>query len=679
MGLFLDGVGPVSVTDARLLARIPAGWSYAAAATVPIVFLTAYLGLVDLAGLRTGQSVLVHAGTGGVGMAAVQLAAHLGAEVYATASPPKQGVLRGMGVAPERIASSRTAEFAEQFPQVDVVLNSLAGELADASLGLVSPGGRFLELGKTDIRDPREVAAAYPGVEYQAYDLADPGPDRLQEIFAALGELFAAGALRPLPVTAFDIRHAPDALRQLSLARHIGKVVLTFPAPLDPEGTVLITGGTGTLGGLTARHLVARHGARHLLLASRSGPAAAGADQLRAELAELGARVDIAACDTADPEALRVMLEQVPAEHPLTAVVHTAAVLADATVAAMTPEQLDDVLRAKAEAAWHLHELTKDRDLAVFAMFSSIAGALGAAGQANYAAANAFLDALAARRSAEGLAATSLAWGYWEQASGLTGHLDEADRQRLRRQGIAPLPTEHGLALLDEALASPHSCPAPVQLDLTALRESDATPPLVLRDLVQARNRRRAANPSSSAGNGAAGSGLADRLAGLTEPQRHEHVRDRVLDNLAAVLGHADASVLDPSHPFKELGIDSLTAVELRNRLSGAFGLRLASTIAFDHPTPDALTRHVLTQLAPPDVESIAPARTILTELDKLEAALSALAADDAEVPTVAAKLNALLRRLTGQRGTEVSLGIESATDEELFAALDDELDTPNN
>ena len=251
MGVVPGGFGPVAVADHRMLAPVPAGWSFAAAASVPVAFATAWYALADLAALAGGESVLVHAGTGGVGMAAIQVARHLGARVFATAGPAKQHVLARLGVPAGQAGSSRDTGFAARFAAatggrgVDVVLNSLAGDLTDAGLGLVAAGGRFVEMGKTDIRPAAWVAGRYPGVAYRAFDLMDAGPDRIGEILAGLAALFASGALDPLPVTCWDVRQAGEAFRYMAAARHVGKIVLTVPRPLDAAGTVVITGGRG--------------------------------------------------------------------------------------------------------------------------------------------------------------------------------------------------------------------------------------------------------------------------------------------------------------------------------------------------------------------------------------------------------------------------------------------------
>ncbi|MER6397384.1 type I polyketide synthase [Kitasatospora sp. NPDC001603] len=367
-------------------------------------------------------------------------------------------------------------------------------------------------------------------------------------------------------------------------------------AGLDPAGTVLVTGGTGTLGALVARHLVTAHAARHLLLVSRRGPAAEGAQALREELAALGATVTVAACDTADRAQLAALLAAVPAEHPLTAVVHTAGVLDDGVVTALTPDRVDTVLRPKLDAALHLHELTRGLDLAAFVLFSSAAGVLGNPGQGNYAAANACLDALAELRRGLGLPGVSLAWGYWSQASGMTRHLGTADLRRTRRLGMAGLSDAEGMALLDAALRAGAGTPAALvaaRFDLPALRAAARSGPVapLLRGLAPAGRRtvRAAAGPDTGS--------LRDRLARLGEAERTEQLVALVRRHAAEVLGHAAPDAVRADRAFKEAGFDSLTAVELRNRLASASGLTLSSTIVFDYPKPVALAEHLRARL----------------------------------------------------------------------------------
>ncbi|GGP44551.1 hypothetical protein GCM10010214_16800 [Streptomyces abikoensis] len=618
MGMVPGGFGTLAVVDERFLARVPEEWTAAEAASVPLVFLTALYALKDLAGLRAGQSVLVHAGAGGVGMAAIQLARHLGAEVFATASEGKWDTLRELGVPDDHIASSRTTDFEQRFLAttggrgVDVVLNALAGEFVDASLRLVAPGGHFLEMGKTDIRDPRSVTGIDGAeVAYRAFDLAEAGPDRIREMLAELLGLFADGALRPLPVATWDVRRAREAFRHMSQARHIGKIVLTMPRAWNPDGTVLITGGTGGLGGELARHLVAERGVKHLLLVSRSGPEAPGAAELRDELTAAGAHVTVAACDVADRDALAAVLAAVPAERPLTAVIHTAGVLDDGVVAWLTPERLASVMTPKVDAAWHLHELTKDLDLAAFVLFSSIAGVTGAAGQGNYAAGNVFLDTLARHRTALGLAAQSLSWGAWTQSTGMTGTLSEADMQRIASSGVPPLTVEQGLALFDAAGICDAAHLVAIGAVSGPVRVAGPVPP-VLRGLVKT-TRRAAATTAAGAGTAAV---LTRRLGELREDERLRFVVDLVRAEAAAVLGHASAKAVDDRREFHDLGFDSLTAVELRNRLSTATGLRLSATLVFDYPTPTALGEHLLALLLDEQDTADVPARTGATALD---------------------------------------------------------------
>ncbi len=592
MGMFAGAFGPIVIADRRMMSPIPAGWSFAEAATVPVVYLTAYYALVDLAGLGAGESVLIHTAAGGVGIAAVQLARHLGAEVYGTASPGKWDTLRAWGLDDARIASSRTLDFESAFMEatdgrgVDVVLDSLSQEFVDASLRLLPRGGRFVEMGKTDIRDAAQVAADHPGVRYQAFDVMEAGPARIQEMFGVLGALFENGVLRPLPLVTWDVRRAPEAFRYLSQGRNVGKVVLSIPQTLASEGTVLVSGASGALGGLVARHLVAERGVRSLLLVSRRGVQAPGMGELVAELEALGAAVRVAACDVADRDALSEVIGSV--ESPLVGVVHTAGVVDDGVVSSLTSERVDSVMRPKVDAAWNLHELTAELDLSMFVLFSSVSGVLGSAGQGNYAAANTFLDALAVFRRGLGLPAVSLAWGLWERTSVMTAGLDAADRERLARGGVLALSDEVGLALFDAAEAAGEALLLPVRLDIKRLRNGPV--PALLQGLAGAPGRR-------IAGNARQGEGLAARLAALPVAEASAEVVALVRRNVAVVLGHSDAGNVDVDRSFREAGVDSLIALELRNRLMGETELRLPATLVFDYPSPAAVADFLRSEL----------------------------------------------------------------------------------
>nr|WP_210589268.1 type I polyketide synthase [Streptomyces sp. GESEQ-35] len=440
----------------------------------------------------------------------------------------------------------------------------------------------------------------------------------------------------------------------------------------NPDGTVLVTGGTGGLGAAVARHLVTTHGVRHLLLTGRRGPDAPGADRLRTELEGLGAEVTIAACDAADRDTVAALLDL----HRINAVIHTAGVLDDGLLTAQDPARLDAVLRPKADAVHVLHELTRELDLDAFVLFSSAAGLLGSAGQATYAAANAHLDAFASWRRAQGLPAVSLAWGPWA-GDGMAGALTGADAARLHRSGLVALPPQEALALFDAACARPEPVLLPLRFDPAAARDADRELPPLLRRPTQPHNRRPAA-PAAPDRPGPAHATLADRVAGLPRAERSALLLDLVRTEVASVLGHPDPAEIPPDGSFKEQGFDSLTAVELRNRLTAATGLRLTATLVFDHPTPQILADHLDEEL--PGAEA-----AVLTLLGQLAEATARADLDEHARQTVTGRLKDLIDGLgstarTPQTGApqpgapdpdNVTELLHSASDDELFQLLD--------
>ncbi|GGZ80830.1 type I polyketide synthase [Streptomyces bluensis] len=427
------------------------------------------------------------------------------------------------------------------------------------------------------------------------------------------------------------------------------------------RGTVLVTGGTGALGTVLARHLVTEHGARRLLLTSRRGPDGPGARELAAELTALGAHVEIVAADAADRDALAALLAGIPDDHPLTAVVHTAGITDDATITSLTPDQLDGVLRPKVDGAWNLHELTKDADLSAFVLYSSVAGVVGTPGQANYAAANTFLDALAHHRHANNLPAHSLAWGLWAESSALSTHLSDADLGRLARLGLLPLTNAEATALFDAALGLDRPVHAVTRIDTGALRRAEHLP-AALRGLAP----RPAPRPERQQ------VPLPQRLAGLPPEEQRQMLTDLVRARTAAVLGHTDATSIGTTRAFNELGFDSLTAVELRNQLNSATGLRLPTTVVFDHPNPDALAAYLRAELVA-EVAEPSRADPVLADLDRLKAALPDALSDTAAHRSIVDRLRELLDLADAADPLHDDLAdLDSATDEDLFALVDE-------
>ncbi|WP_055546218.1 type I polyketide synthase [Streptomyces kanamyceticus] len=515
----------------------------------------------------------------------------------------------------------------------------------------------------------RAAQAEYPAGRFLLVDV-DGRQSSLDGLVPAVTAALAEGEQQ------LALREGEALVPRLARARteaHPTETAATHPAETDPAhqpeadpaaGTWLVTGGTGTLGGLIARHLVTEHGVRHLVLASRRGSAADGAAELAAELTSAGAAVDVVACDAADRAALAALLDTVPADRPLTGVVHAAGVLDDGLVGSLCAEQCERVLRPKSDAALNLHQLTLEHDLSAFVLFSSAAGTLGNAGQAGFGAANVFLDALAQHRRARGLPGVSLAWGPWRTGGSTGGSGD----------GILPFTPDEGLVLFDAARHGTDALALPIRPDLPVLGEAAAAGalPTVLRGLV--RTARRTA--ATGAGADRSRTELAGKLAGVRPAEQTRVLLDLLRTEVAAVLRHATTEDVDADRAFKDLGFDSLTAVELRNRLAAATGLTLPPTLVFTYPTPTVLVRFLLEELAlGAGAEGELP---VLADLERLSDTLAATEADESTTERITQRIEALLWQWRGDpRGTRQVLAgeaLDAASDDEMFALIDKEL-----
>ncbi|WP_052420709.1 type I polyketide synthase, partial [Hyalangium minutum] len=609
MALAPESFARYVTVDARKAVRRPKGMSAAEAATIPVAFLTAWYGLHRLGRITRGDRILIHAAAGGVGMAAVQVAQRAGAEVFATASRGKWRALHRMGV--KRVMSSRTLDFADEIRRdtggqgVTLVLNSLTGEFIPKSLAIMAPGGRFLEMGKVDLWEPERVAAHRSDVSFQAFDLGTVGPDEIQEMLVELAGAFERGELRPLPRRDFPITRAIPAFRWMQGARHVGKVVLLPPEAASAafsareDASYLVTGGLGALGLRVARWL-AGCGARHLVLCGRSGVTTDAQRTVLSELAGAGVHVEVLALDVSDKarlgEALAELERRIP---PVRGIFHSAGVLDDGILLRQTPERFRKVLAPKVDAALALHELTRDRVLDRFVLFSSVASLMGSQGQGNYAAANAFLDALAHALRDEGVSAVSINWGAWTE--GMAGRLDAQQSGRVASQGMGVIPPEEGIALLERVLVSGAANLAVLPIDWSALTARAAALPPFLAE-VAPRGEQQGAPVL-------VGTELVERLRRAAPDERAELLRAAVQGQAAKVLGAPSASDVPLRRPLRELGLDSLMAVELRNALARMVGKPLPATLVFDHPTLEQIVRYLLDQVL--QLEDVAASSTV--------------------------------------------------------------------
>jgi acyl transferase domain-containing protein/surfactin synthase thioesterase subunit/NAD(P)-dependent dehydrogenase (short-subunit alcohol dehydrogenase family)/SAM-dependent methyltransferase/acyl carrier protein len=593
----------VNVPEA-LVVHKPRGISFAQAATIPIAFATAQIAF-ERAGLRAGERVLIHAASGGVGLAAIQLARIIGAEIYATASVPKQAYLRSLGI--EHLYDSRSTSFGEELLAdtgglgVEVVLNSLTGEgFIESSLRALGPKGRFIEIGKRGIWSAEQIAGVRPDVDYEIValdELMERGPEQIGAVLRELAGHIEQGKLKPLPQLRYDFADARQAFRQMQQARHIGKIVLESPAlvagRLDREGIYLITGGLGGLGLELARWLV-QQGAGHLVLNGRRAPGGEVAAKLE-HLRQLGAQVDVVLADVAqEAEVIRLLASIEKTGQRLAGVFHLAAVLQDGALINQNWERFEDVLAPKTLGAWHLHRLTLERAPDLFVLFSSMTSLLGNYGQGNYAAANFFLDALAQHRRAMGLPAKSINWGPWSE-TGMAAVQQSRLQGRAFQNGIGWISPKLGLKLLKQLIVTKGGQIGVLPVNWETYSQNSSVDRLFLSEATistRVDENRKAGEQSRS---------VRLRLDRLPSHEQPEFLIDYLKRELMQVLQLQSAPRADTA--FTELGMDSLMAVELRNRLNQDLRINpaLSVTAVFDFSNVDSLAREILSRLTPSD------------------------------------------------------------------------------
>ncbi|QSJ15493.1 type I polyketide synthase [Nostoc sp. UHCC 0702] len=592
------------IVPTDFVAKIPAGLSFEQAATIPTTFLTAHYGLHHLAQIKPGDRVLIHAAAGGVGQAAIQIAQRAGAEIFATASPGKWDFLKAMGVV--HIMNSRTLDFAGQIMAatsgegVDIVLNSLNGDFIEQSFRVLKAGGKFIEIGKIGIWDQNQAQAKRPDVSYFPFDLLDISvnePSKIKTLLTELMSDFADGTLGALPHKVFPIQDVASAFRYMAQAKHIGKVVVSLPAitsdaetttpqPIRADSSYLITGGLGALGLQVAQWLV-EQGAKHLVLTGRRG-ATEETRQIITQLEQQGTEVLILPADISQFADVSQILAKIQATMPpLRGIIHAAGVLDDGVILQQTWERLARVMGAKIAGAWHLHTLTQDLPLDFFVCFSSVSALLGSPGQSNYAAANAFMDALAHHRRALGLPGVSINWGPWAEA-GMAAQLDKRDHTRWAAQGISPIASPKGLQILAEVLGQSIAQVAVLAVDWAKfLGQFPAETALPFLEVFTP------ATDTSSAQQ----SEFRQQLANTPPEAQKAFLVAYVRSHIGKVLGLSHGDQIGLHQGFADLGMDSLMAIEMKNRLQSSLGCKMPTTLAFDYPTVDALVNYLATEV----------------------------------------------------------------------------------
>jgi len=630
IGLAVPGALGSHATLPRLrVLRKPAALTAAQAVSLPTTFLTAYYALHHLGQLKRGERVLIHAAAGGVGLAAVQLALSVGAEIFATAgSPEKQAYLKAMGV--QHVMNSRTLDFAAEIRAVtggqgvDVVLNSLSGDFISASFSVLAPRGRFLEMGKIGIWDTERVHSLDPSWFYCAFDLgtvALDDPEMIATMFQHVLNEVEAGRLAPLPVTLFPMEEAEEAFRFMAQARHIGKIVLsrederrqlTFASQgvTRPDASYLVTGGLGALG-LRVALWLADAGARHIVLAGRQSPKSE-AREIIAQLTLRGVTVVTVAADVATEQGVAAMIAAAPT--PLAGVIHAAGILEDGMIADLDPERLGRIMAPKVKGAWLLHEAVRNLDLDFFILFSSVAAIIGNLGQGGYAMANAFMDGLAAYRRAQGLAASSINWGPWAEA-GMAARLEN---DRFSVQGIHALDPAEALLALDRVLNEGQAQAVVADADWRLFGQVQGSDGKT--GLFANLSRPSGAQKQVVASLASPRDIMADLRAALPV-QREDMLRLYLQDLARQTLGYADDDLVSTNQPLADQGFDSLMSVDMRNRLNRAFDRVFPASLLFDFPTLDRIAKHVLETVIGEDDAAVPSSRDMTAEelLDEIE------------------------------------------------------------
>nr|AEU11005.1 NpnA [Nostoc sp. 152] len=621
-----DALSSFVTLPATTVVKKPTNLSFSQAATTPLAFLTAQYGLHELAKIQPGERVLIHAATGGVGQAAVQIALSAGAEVFATASIHKWEFLKSMGV--KYVMNSRSLEFVDEVMDltqgqgVDVVLNSLNGEFIPKNLQVLSHGGRFVEIGKVGIWDESQVRAIREDVSYFPFDLGEvhqkhPSliPSMLQQLMAQL----QTGTLRPLPQTVFSAGQVVDAFRYMATAKHIGKVLISMPPmnqgqlSIQTDASYLITGGNGALGLEVAGWLVEK-GARHLVLTGRRDLSVAAKERI-SSFEQLGVKVLVVKADVSEAAQMLEVLDKINSQlPPLRGIIHAAGVLDDGVLKQQSLERFRQVMAPKVSGAWNLHTLTQHLPLDFFVCFSSISSLFGSGGQGNYAAANALMDGLAHYRQSLGLPGLSINWGAWSQV-GMAARLDSGDQNRLQSLGIGTIAPQQGLAVLEQLLSQSSAQVTAIPIDWGQfLSKSASSSPFF-------------ANFTQTIAKIADKSEFRAQLAAAKNSDRKKLLIDHLCSQVAQVLGR-NLSTQDLQQGFFELGIDSLTAVELRNRLQNSLDYPLPSSLTFDYPTVTVLADYLSQEvLAIADASIAQP----VSEFSDLSIALDELSESEIE------------------------------------------------